>query len=701
MKKLFLLTLLFSLFMITTTYAINDWLIVGASGRVSNSTNGQTWTMQDLGSMNFYDTRYVYKDNLWVMVGSTGSLYTSNDGYIWTSRNSGFGSNQINAIMYSEKEQLYVIVGASGQVATSTNGILWTLKNTYTTLSLNDITYNNKARAWIIVGADGKILRSTNNCETFITINSNLNTEDLYAIRNADDDDKLVAVGELGKVIYSTDTGLTWKVRTITTTSLRDLNYNNPMNKWYIVGDDRKVFATYNFINVTQFTAPFLLSTDDVFSIEQEESFNQTYLVGSNGQMAQWLHNGTFKYINNTKTGFSSSAINKIKFKQKQRVFFKNISLNGNEMSLETQTAETENYFNFIINRQSNITYVLRDTINNYNIYNTTVNNVNDTHFFANLPTGRYSLNIQIVNGFFTINSDEYIINVFDNIIPTTNEIINTYTPFNDNQVLNSKNSLDIMLKKKANCDLYLDNNKILDINDMTSYSFKISSLKEENHNYYWYCEYTLNNILYYEFSRTVPFIISNNPSTINLIFGSSDFDIEDKSLWVVSPCLNKGNDFSLFVNDMGKYRSNFNRGGAYFRKVENNMVSFDVVSGDYNFCIYEGQTSVKTLDKTSDYFVKVNSKMTYLGKFSIPNNITSTFAINIGNSDLYAIYTPEHWGLSWTLIITNVILFFIGLLLVYGGMKGQLGSAIVMGSILILISLGFSLITIVFKAFW
>ena len=77
-----------------------------------------------------------YGDGLYVAVGGSGKLTNSTDGTTWTARTSGFGTTAIRGVGYGDA--LYVAVGDSGKLTTSGFEALYLaleLKSPVTTLS--------------------------------------------------------------------------------------------------------------------------------------------------------------------------------------------------------------------------------------------------------------------------------------------------------------------------------------------------------------------------------------------------------------------------------------------------------------------------------------------------------------------------------------------------------------------------------------
>jgi photosystem II stability/assembly factor-like uncharacterized protein len=108
------------------------WVIVGDAGVLYSSTDsGATWTSRTSGFGSTQIRDVVYGNGIFVAVGASGKLSTSTDTVTWTSRTSGFGSNAISRVNYVNG--YFFALGTAGStsgVSTSTDGITWTLRTT-------------------------------------------------------------------------------------------------------------------------------------------------------------------------------------------------------------------------------------------------------------------------------------------------------------------------------------------------------------------------------------------------------------------------------------------------------------------------------------------------------------------------------------------------------------------------------------------
>lgn len=108
-------------------YLNGTFIAVGASGKISTSADGQTWTLRTTpGTAPLYNVEY--GGGTYIAVGSNNAIYTSTDLSTWTSRTSAFAqSGDLAAAIYNSGASTWMIVSASGRVQTSTNsGVTWT-----------------------------------------------------------------------------------------------------------------------------------------------------------------------------------------------------------------------------------------------------------------------------------------------------------------------------------------------------------------------------------------------------------------------------------------------------------------------------------------------------------------------------------------------------------------------------------------------
>lgn len=128
-------------------------------------------------------------------------------------------------------------------------------------VNLNDITpyYANLASpatsytGMVIVGDAASVLRA-NTGDTFTQINANVAAN--VNLRGATWDStngRILAVGDSGTIIYSSDLGVNWaNITSPTTRNLKSITYNKTINKWAVVGDGISFLGTGVTANSSQ-----------------------------------------------------------------------------------------------------------------------------------------------------------------------------------------------------------------------------------------------------------------------------------------------------------------------------------------------------------------------------------------------------------------------------------------------------------------
>lgn len=130
----------------------NLFVAAGASGKISTSTDGETWVARTPPhSAAIVDAAFGV--GLFVTL-ATGELWTSPDGVNWTSRVSGFGSNTALTIDFVNNRFLATaVIGGATRVASSLDGIAWTLETQSITGVCNGIAFQNDI--YILLTSDG------------------------------------------------------------------------------------------------------------------------------------------------------------------------------------------------------------------------------------------------------------------------------------------------------------------------------------------------------------------------------------------------------------------------------------------------------------------------------------------------------------------------------------------------------------------
>lgn len=98
----------------------------GRIERVDAEFGAQEWSYSAT-SASSYNTS-AWGNGIFVAGGTNGTIQSSTDGKTWTARTSGFGTSDIQKIVFSERAGKFIAVGSGGKVSTSSDGITWSLK---------------------------------------------------------------------------------------------------------------------------------------------------------------------------------------------------------------------------------------------------------------------------------------------------------------------------------------------------------------------------------------------------------------------------------------------------------------------------------------------------------------------------------------------------------------------------------------------
>jgi hypothetical protein len=186
----------------------------GVSGATASSLDGSSWSTVAAAPSTFVGNGVTYALGQYLAVGAGGSIYRSADLATWTAATSST-TNALNAL--ASNGTTVVTVGDAGTILFSTDGAAWTAATTVpVTTNLYGVVYANGF--WIAVGASGTVLTSGDDGVTWTVRTAGTTTTDLRGVAvqytNAYN---YVAVGLGGAVITSPD-GVTWTSQTLTGT---------------------------------------------------------------------------------------------------------------------------------------------------------------------------------------------------------------------------------------------------------------------------------------------------------------------------------------------------------------------------------------------------------------------------------------------------------------------------------------------------
>lgn len=202
----------------STIYKIGDpgdVFAFGEDGTVIETTDGgASWTGifgHDISNIYGAD----YSSGIPITVGAGGVIQNHSDG--WITENSG--TTETLRSISDDDDGFYVAVGDNGTIIGSTGDGNWSSVNSGTSAQLNSVTFANGT--FVVVGDNGTVLvegKGFTAEDSGTTANLTSVTSGFGAVGQAPGFSTLVAVGDGGTIVTSTDGGLTWTSRDSTTT---------------------------------------------------------------------------------------------------------------------------------------------------------------------------------------------------------------------------------------------------------------------------------------------------------------------------------------------------------------------------------------------------------------------------------------------------------------------------------------------------
>jgi hypothetical protein len=277
-------------------YGNNKFVAGGDKGKIEYSTDGITWTAVSNSKFGTTSSDYIngiaYGGNKWVAVGGSDVYVAySADGETWTEVTNSTFDSTINGIAYGNNR--FIAVGLGGKMAYSADGETWTAvaDSKFGTSAINGIAYGNNR--WIAVGDGNKMAYSTDNGETWTAVAASKfeTNEQINCIAYANG--RWVAGGRKGnkdpyylsdgRIVYSTDDGVTWTVGTDRGNEYTGIAFGN--NRWVAVSTSPVSYnSTNNGAAWNQRDLPFGSSINGARGIAYGN--NKFVAVGTNGRMA-------------------------------------------------------------------------------------------------------------------------------------------------------------------------------------------------------------------------------------------------------------------------------------------------------------------------------------------------------------------------------------------------------------------------------
>lgn len=210
-------------------YGNGVFLAVGKNGQLLAMSNNNIWqTVPSFQISNYNSVKFI--GNGFIAVGDNGLVSSSSDGKSWSS------------VLLPVNYKLQDVGGiSSNYIAVGGSGLIYNISSKMKILSptqnnLNSIAANG-GNTLVAVGNSGTVIYSTDEGVSWstATVNSNVN---LYSVKFING--RFVAVGEAGTLLTSID-GKNWDIITINSNlKLQDIAYDSSSGNYIVIGFDGK-----------------------------------------------------------------------------------------------------------------------------------------------------------------------------------------------------------------------------------------------------------------------------------------------------------------------------------------------------------------------------------------------------------------------------------------------------------------------------
>ena len=258
---------------------------------------------------------------VFVAVGQYGSHFRSIDnGTSWDNETCSFLDNDFHGVTYAN--DTFIAAGENGRLVKSTNNASsWQVSNPFSSVQINGIAFGGSTLN--VVGANGSsgyTYISSNNGSSWSpgqlpstslqTLSPNgrayYYNKSLYGV--AFGNSTFVAVGDVGKILRSTDNGANWSHVTTGYASNYGNNYKASLNG---INNLRGVSFGNNTFVAVGYSGKIITSTDDGSSWDNETAVNSNNLYGvtfGNSTFVAVGSNGTIVKSTNNGASWSSSS---------------------------------------------------------------------------------------------------------------------------------------------------------------------------------------------------------------------------------------------------------------------------------------------------------------------------------------------------------------------------------------------------------
>ena len=274
----------------TTALAFNGTtlVLVGASGKIATSTNGTAWTSRTSNTTTSLNG-VAWNGTIFCAVGNSGVIVTSPDGITWTKQSpTGLLNTSTDSWITSDGTSFYMHQGGN-VVFVSTNGITWTgYAAPFTLLGLNwinsqliaysannDIAYSTNGQQWTL-STGGRGVTTWNKAYYYSTLFLTQNVANSGGITTSTDgvsfagqyssiinaitysasQTKLVAVGNQGQIMSSTNSSSTWtqniSMAGVSVVTFNAIAYSSSLNLFIALTSNGGIYSSSNGTTWTQ-----------------------------------------------------------------------------------------------------------------------------------------------------------------------------------------------------------------------------------------------------------------------------------------------------------------------------------------------------------------------------------------------------------------------------------------------------------------
>ncbi|MBN3581277.1 T9SS type A sorting domain-containing protein [Algoriphagus aestuarii] len=224
-------------------------IAVGENGMILKSQDsGLTWNKTNSPTEKALKSISKANDNRIFAAGESGLLlFSDNQGTSWQAISSPTSSN-LNEIFFVD-DQLGFAVGDNGTFLKTENGGSSFTKITMPFSStINSVSFFNESEGYL-VGADGKIYKTIDGGENWSALNSGVTVDLLKIVIHSVDKRIVLAAGEQGTLLKSTNSGATFSKINLGATNTRKINsleFLPESNLAFAVGQDGYLISSAN-----------------------------------------------------------------------------------------------------------------------------------------------------------------------------------------------------------------------------------------------------------------------------------------------------------------------------------------------------------------------------------------------------------------------------------------------------------------------